>query len=119
LRRQFSNHDVEEGDDRESQEKGNAVHQFRLLYADETEDRFEQVGKGRLADPAETQRGERDAELAGGEIGIHLAVDARKYFTAPSILLRNRLDAGLSQLDQAEFGRHEETVEEHQKQGEQ
>jgi hypothetical protein len=51
------------------------VHQLGRGDADERQQRFQQAGKRRFADPAQAQRGQRDAELAGRQIGIQLAVD--------------------------------------------
>ena len=51
--------------------------------ADPLEDRLEDVREGRLAEPAETQAGERDAELAGRQVAVDVpdlaAARARRW----------------------------------------
>ena len=72
--RQFAHDDVQEGNHAEGQHEGNAVYQFLRGEADGAEYGFEQAGKGRFADPAQAQRRQRDAQLAGGQVGVQLAM---------------------------------------------
>jgi len=81
------------------------------LHTEQFEQWHQQARESRFADPAETERRERDAELAGGKIGIELAVHLREELAAQTVLRGEGLHARLPQLDETELGGHEETVE--------
>ena len=75
---------------------------------------LDQPGERRLADPAEAQRGEGDAELGGGDVAVE-----RLYRAAgqPSFAIPgpgHLVQPGAPSADQCELGRHEEGVREHQ-----
>ena len=75
---------------------------------------LDQARERRLADPAEAQRGERDAELGGGDVAVE-----RLYRAAgqPSFAIPrpgHLVQPGAPRADQGELGRHEEGVGEHQ-----
>ena len=75
---------------------------------------LDQPGERRLADPAEAQRGERDAELGGGDVAVE-----RLYRAAgqPSFAIPrpgHLVQPGPPRADQRELRRHEEGVGEHQ-----
>ena len=117
LRRQFAHHDVQEGDHAERDHEGHAVDQLFVGDAEQGEGRFEDAGKSRFADPAQAQRGQGDAQLAGRQIGVELAMDFVEDAAAQAAAFRNRAHAGFAKGDDAEFGRHEEAVQRHQEQG--
>ncbi len=49
---------------------------------------FEQGRDGRFTDDGEGERGERDAELRGGEIGVEIVEQAEQADRPPVALLR-------------------------------
>jgi len=118
FRRQFADHDVQEGDDAEGDHEGDAMDDFLGGDAGQCEQRFEQAGKGRFADPAQAEGGEGDAQLAGRQVGVELAVDFREDAAAQAGGFCNCPYARLAQGDDAEFRRHEEAVQRHQEEGE-
>ncbi|OMP13004.1 hypothetical protein COLO4_02447 [Corchorus olitorius] len=118
LGRQLADHDVQVGDDEEGREEGDAVDHLGAADADGAEQGFEQFGEGRLADPAQAQGGQGDAELAGGEVGVELVVHLLEDAPAPAVLLGDGLHAGGAQLDHGELGGDEEAVEQHEEEGE-
>ena len=74
----------------------------------------DQAGQRRLADPAQAQRGERDAELGGGDVAAERLYRAARE---PSFAIprpRQLIQPGAPRADQGELGRHEEGVREHQ-----
>ncbi|MNY42248.1 hypothetical protein D3C86_1771180 [compost metagenome] len=77
------------------------------------------MGEGRLADPAQAQRGQGDAQLAGRQVGVQLVVHGAQDVPAPAVLGGQGLDLGGAQPDDGELGGDEEAVEQHQQQGEQ
>ncbi|MNM95023.1 hypothetical protein D3C81_1074480 [compost metagenome] len=72
--------------------------------------------KGRFTDPAQAQRGEGNAQLAGRKIGVQLVVHGAQDLPAPAMLHGNRLDLGRAQFDHGELGGNEKAVEQHQQQ---
>ena len=72
---------------------------------------MQQRGKGRLADPAEAERRERDAELARRKIGVELSVNLREQAPGQAVGPRDGLDARRAQLDEPELGRDEKPVQ--------
>ncbi len=71
----------------------------------------------RLTDPAETQRSQGDAELAGGQISIELKVHGTQDMPTPAMPTGNRFHLGGAQFDHSELGGDEEAVEQHEEQG--
>ncbi|MCY1351417.1 hypothetical protein D9M69_376820 [compost metagenome] len=88
--------------------------QLLRLDADGLEQRLQQVGEGRLADPAEAQGGQGDAQLAGRQVGVQLVVHGAQDAAPPAVLVGDGFDAGGAQLDHGELGGHEEAVEQHE-----
>ena len=74
----------------------------------------QEVGQGRLAHPAETQAGHRDAELGGRQVGIEVIDQVLGYFRVPSAFAGEFGDAGAPHLDDGELGRYEEAVQKHE-----
>lgn len=92
------------------------MHDAFGMHAEQVEQRAEQLGEGGLADPAEAERRERDAELARRQVRVEPAVHDREDAPAQAVLACERLDARAAQLDEAEFGRNEKAVQGHQQQ---
>ena len=80
------------------------------------EERRDQLSERRLADPAEPERRQRDAELAGGQVGVEPPVHLREQTSAHAVPGGEALHAGLPQFDQTEFGGDEKAVEGNEKQ---
>ena len=111
LRHELADHDVEEGDDqqREDRRRANvAMH------------RLEEVREHRLAEGADRQRGERDAELHRRDELRRVAVILQHGARAAVALALELADARAPRRDEAVLGRHEERVQQDQaREGEQ
>ncbi len=69
----------------------------------------------RLADPPEGQRGHRDPELAGGDVGIQVAYDVPRYLGRAIATGRELVQSRVSNGDDGELGRDKETIRQHQR----
>ena len=87
------------------------VDQLLRLDAEQREERMQQRGERGLADPAEPERRQRDAELTGGQIGVELPVHLREQTAGQAVGARDRLDARRPQLDEPELRRDEKTIQ--------
>jgi CBS domain containing-hemolysin-like protein len=116
LLRAIAEHDVQVRDYGECEHECDHLGRLRA-DAQAGEQRFEQARECRFADPAEAERGERDAELAGRQIGVQMAVHVAEQASAPAAAGGQGRGLGLAQLDQREFGGDEEAVQQHQQQG--
>jgi hypothetical protein len=74
------------------------------------EDRFQGVCDGGLAESAEGQRGEGDAELGAGELGGHRLHRGQDGAGAPRPVPHQWFDLGAAGGDQRELGGDEEPV---------
>jgi len=117
LGRQFADHDVQVRNDEEGDKERHRLDHFSAVHAQVSQQRFEQVGERWFTDPAQAQRGEGDAQLAGRKVGVELVVYLAQDAAAPAMQFGNGLDAGGAQLDHGELGGNEETVEQHQQEG--
>ena len=117
LRGEFAEDDVQGRDDRERDHHRHRVrHDRPQVHRQPGERRLDEVCEGRLADPAERQGREGDAELGRREVGIQ-AVGRLLQGRGVRPPLRDQLgDAAAAHRDQGELGRHEEPVGEHQDQ---
>ena len=75
-------------------------------------DLSEGVGDGGLADPAESERAERDAELDGGEEVVQVLLEALDGAGAGDAERDELLKAGVAHADEGELGGDEEAVSE-------
>ena len=114
--RQLTDHDVQVGNHEEGGKERHALDHFRRLDAHGAQQRFEDVREGRLTDPAQAQGGEGDAQLAGRQVRVELAVHGAQDLSAPAVLMGDGLDPGGAQFDHGKFRRNEETVEQYQDQ---
>ena len=75
---------------------------------------FDQGRQRRLADPAQSQGGQRDAELGGRDVAIERLYGAASQpsFAVPG--LGHLVEPGPSRSHQREFRRHEERVGQHE-----
>src|SRR5688500_15196207 len=78
---------------------------------------FEQAREGRLSDPTEAERGERDAELVRREVGIELSRDAERRACPKPALARQLLEPRRADLDDRELGSDEGSVRSHEGEG--
>ena len=65
LRHQFAEHHVQKGNETESDAEADRMQQYFVVGKIMSEQVFQQVGNRRFADPAEAERGQRDAKLDG------------------------------------------------------
>ena len=71
---------------------------------------LEDAGDDGLADPAEGETAEGDAELDGGEEFVKVFLEAADGAGSEDILGDEMLDASLANADEGEFGRHKEAA---------
>ena len=76
--------------------------------------RLNEASQRRLADPAEAKRGNGDAELARGEVGVELGDSAVERLGVPLPLGHQPLDAAAAHRDHRKLGGDEEAVGRHQ-----
>ena len=65
LRHQFAEHDVQKGNETESDAEADRMQQHLVVGKIVPEQVFQQMGNRRFSDPAEAERGQRDAKLNG------------------------------------------------------
>ena len=78
---------------------------------DARDERADDPGEGRLADPAEPIEAQGDAELGGEKVGVEVAHHVARRPGAALAAPHAGLDLGRSHLDQSEFGGDEEAVD--------
>ena len=94
---------------------GDAVRGGRCELPDERfERRLDQVREGRLADPAQRQRGHRDPKLAGRDVGVEVADHLLRRLGGAVPLSGELFEARAADGDDRELGGHEEAVRQHQ-----
>ena len=93
-----------------------ALDHFRRRDADGAQQRLQDMGERRLADPAQAQRGQGDTQLAGRQVGVELVMHGAQDLPAPAVVFGYRLNPGGAQFDHGKFGRNEKTVEQNQDQ---
>jgi len=111
LRYELAHHDMQRGDDDEADGDGNAV-DGRLGQADRQQRTLDELGDGGLAQPAQGERGQRDAQLAGGEVGVHVVGHEFGVLGAGAVLVDEDLHLGLAHPHERELGGDEESVHE-------
>ena len=109
LRHLLADDDVKRGEYQKARHERHEV-QGTFRHAERDQHRLEQRGHGRFTDPAETERGHGDAELAAGEIGLDVAHHALQQARAEPVLLDHRPDAKPAALDQRKLGGHVKRV---------
>jgi hypothetical protein len=113
LRGQLAEHHVQHRDDDEGDDD-RRQRRRRRAKPDRLEDRLQELRERRLAEPAQAQAGERDAELAGGEVPVDvLDLPAREHGVAAP-LLGELLEPRRPRAGQGELGGDEEAVQQHQ-----
>jgi hypothetical protein len=116
LGHQFADHHVEVGDDGEADDDGGDGGHVGIGMGmgrglGQSGDPAEKDGGGqRFADPAQSQRAERDAELHGGEKVVQIALQAANGARSGDLGGEHLLDAGVADGDQGELGGHKEGV---------
>ena len=81
----------------------------------EREDRLHHAGEKRLAEPAERETGERDAELSGGKVGVEVARDVTGKFRALRAALDERIELRSAHLYDRKLAGDKETIQHDQK----
>ena len=116
LRDELAEEDLEVGDEAEGYDDGDGVGVQELVRGAAGEPRQVREAAedgfcyGRLAEAAEGQRGEGDAELHGGEELVDVVLEAEGGAGAGAVELDELLDAGLADADEGELGGHKEGV---------
>ncbi len=73
--------------------------------------RLDEAGDRRLADPAQRQGGDRDADLAGREVGIEVVHDLLCRRRRHAAVVRRLLQPRAAHRDDGELRRYEEAVD--------
>src|SRR6185369_16302021 len=115
LRRQLAENDVQERDHRERQRERDTVHYRGRPHAERGEYRTDQRREGRLADPAESEAGERDPELSHREVAVEIAQDRLGGGGAAHARTGAFFDPRRAYLDDSELGHHEKCIQENEK----
>ncbi len=119
LRRQLSHHDVQHGDGQERGGEADRVHQPRVGAGEQHHHRFEHPGERRLADPAQAERRQGDAELRRRQVGFQLLHHAAGEPRPQQPALDLGLELGGPHPHQRELGGDEKAVDQHQQEAEQ
>jgi hypothetical protein len=109
LRHELADHDVGARDEqighRHADEDGQAVRDPRR------EDVLERMGDRRLADGADRDRHQRDADLRGRDVVPDVLDLLEDEIDVLRVVLLERLEARLAHADERVLGRHEKRVE--------
>ena len=117
FRRQFAEHDVQRGDDRERDRHGNRVGGRRGEQVGHDRKRgLDHRSQRRLADPAKADAGHRDPELCRGDVAVRIRHRASHRVRPPVALGDQLIDPRLADCDDGELGGDEEPVGEDQAQ---
>ena len=114
LGRELAEHDVQQGDDGERDHEAEADGH---AAGETAEERLEQMLEGRLGESAQTDARDRDAELAGGEVGVDVLDGVTRRRGARLALLLEVGDLAEPHARDGELGGHEERVERHEHEG--
>ncbi len=104
---------MQDGDDGERDGQAHRVEHRRRRAEDADQQRLEEVRERRLADPAQRQARQRDAELGGRQVGVEVRDHVLRDLGA-AVALAPDLDLRRPHLDQRELGGDEEAVQEHE-----
>ena len=113
LGHQFANHHVEVGDEGEAEGDGCDVgveESVGLGEGQSADPAHESGGGQRLADPAQGQGAEGDAELDGGKKVVQIVLQAADGACSGDVGGEHLLDARVADGDQSELGGHKEGV---------
>lgn len=111
---ELAQHDVEEGDDAVGQEVGRAGDDGLTLNAEVKEHRLNEPIDKRLADAAEGNAGQGNAELGGGEVAIQVMHLMAGEGSAAATLVDGGLELRTADLDDGELGSHKKGIEQNE-----
>ena len=117
LRRELAEHDMAARDDGERERERDGVPDG-VRESERLRDGQDERRDGRLADPAEAEGGERDAELRDRERGVEMIAELFRVNRALVPLLDERLQARRTDLHDGELRRNEKTVHENEERDE-
>jgi hypothetical protein len=109
---QFAHDDVQEGDQAEGHGEGDGVQHGRGHVP--FEQRVQQVGHGGLADPAQAQGGQGDAQLGGGDVGVQVVDEAQQAHGLAAAFGGQGGDARAPDAHEGELRGHEKAVGQNQ-----
>ena len=110
LRSELAADDVQKGDERERDRHRDRVQGDGRRDPDRPEQGLDQMGDGRLADPAERDAGDGDAELRSRDGVVHVVDGMGREGGAAPALLHPQVDLGAPHGDQGKLGGDEEGV---------
>ena len=116
LGHQFADDDVHAGDQHKGQNagRGDVRGHARDLAGQPGKQRLDQMRQRRLADPAQAQAGQRDAQLRRRDKAIGIFNGPLHGFGARIAARHSFGNARLAHADQAELRGHKEAVDQHQ-----
>ena len=88
-------------------------------HVQRSEQRLEQLGHRRLAQPAQSERRERDAQLACGQVSVDVVGDELGVLGALSALVDEDFYLRLAHTHERELGGDKERIHEQEKQNKQ
>lgn len=113
---QLPQHDMKKGDDGEGDGESDGV-QYR--FGDTASERdFEQVRDDRFSEPAQSQRGQRNAELRGRDIGVEIVYQTEQTFSSPVACISESCDTRAAHSDKGELGGDKKPVGKDEKENE-
>ena len=105
LRSEFAQDDVQRGDQGEGDRDRDAVGGgSRDARREARQQRLDQIGERRLADPTEGERGDGDAELRGSQVGVEVVDRPLQRGSVPATGSDEFRDASAPHGDQTELG---------------
>ena len=109
LGNQLAHHHVQRGHDEVADGHGHHADQG-LGQVQHLEQRTDKSGERGLAQPAQSQRRQRDAQLTGGQVLVDVLGNVHGAFRTLLALLDGQLELGFSNAHQSEFGDNEKRV---------
>ena len=106
---QLAHHHVQRGHDEIADGHGHHADQG-LGQVQHLEQRADESGERGLAQPAQCQRRQRDAQLTGGQVLVDVLGNVHGAFRTLLALLDGQLELGFSNAHQSEFGDNEKRV---------
>ena len=115
FRSKLAKHDMQRGYDDKGDGDGNGVRaDLREGHKTVGKKRLNEVGEGRLADPAEGERRDGDAELGGCEVGVKMVDGSLERPGATLSLCHELCHPAAPDGDQGELGGDKEAICRHE-----
>ena len=110
FRHQLAQYDVQGRNQGKADDKGQRVLQL-YGHLEKMKHRRQHLGHGRLADPAQPQGGQGNAQLRHRQVGVQMLRHRAGVYGALIPFLKQRIDSRRAHLDDGKLRRYEETVQ--------